>query len=126
MADKETQEAVDELIQLTIQQKEIKNKIGILKEKLLDVADKENLLETSWGGTNGGFVSIETKVKYELADLQPKIEIDSSILSDKEVEMFVVPKLKLSRAGMKEFKKGNPELVKIMIPQHKKQIKLHI
>ena len=126
MADKEIQNAVDELIKLTIEQKEIKKKITELKQKLLLVTEKENLIETSWGGTQGGFVTIETKVKYELADLQPKIKIDESILSSKEVEMFVQPKLKLNRIGMKEFKNGRPELVKIMIPIKKKQIKLHI
>lgn len=126
MADKEIQNAVDELIKLTIEQKEIKKKITELKQKLLLVTEKENLIETSWGGTQGGFVTIETKVKYELADLQPKIKIDESILSSKEVEMFVQPKLKLNRIGMKEFKNRRPELVKIMIPIKKKQIKLHI
>ena len=123
--DNNIRDKVNELLTLQQQVKELNKDVRRLKGEILEYAQVENYDETSWAGKDvKGFVVIETRVSHELADLQPKVEINNEILSDEKFSKYVKTKLNLSRKGMKAFRNGDEDLQKLMIPKSKRAIKI--
>lgn len=115
----------EELLDLSIKAKEIRQRQKEIKSELLQMKELNELKNNSFGNDLGNVV-IETEVKYELADLLPEIKIPTSVLNETQVKEFIKTKQTLTRYGMKMFKQGTPELQKIMIPIRKTKVNVKL
>lgn len=114
-----------ELLELSLKAREIRQRQKEIKGRLLELKELNELKNKSFG-TDIGSITIETDVRYELADLCPEVKIPESVLNEKEAKEFIKTKQSLTKYGMKRFKEGLPELQKIMIPIRKVKVKVKL
>lgn len=125
MNKEEAENKATELIQLAIQEKELKSKIKILKADLLDYLDLENKNEYIWNADNG-YVELVTETKYKLADVPADIKVSPDVAAIDVAEKAFKSKVVLSKEGKRMFRDQYPAIVALMIPKIKKRLKLHI
>ena len=125
MNKEEAENKATELIQLAIQEKELKSKIKTLKADLLDYLDLENKNEYIWNADNG-YVELVTETKYKLADVPADIKVSPDVAAIDVAEKAFKSKVVLSKEGKRMFRDQYPAIVALMIPKIKKRLKLHI
>ena len=125
MNKEEAENKATELIQLAIQEKELKSKIKTLKADLLDYLDLENKNEYIWNADNG-YVELVTETKYKLADVPADIKVSPDVAAIDVAEKAFKSKVVLSKEGKRMFRDQYPAIVALMIPKIKKKLKLHI
>lgn len=125
MNKEEAENKATELIQLAIQEKELKSKIKTLKADLLDYLDLENKNEHIWNADNG-YVELVTETKYKLADVPADIKVSPDVAAIDVAEKAFKSKIVLSKEGKRMFRDQYPAIVALMIPKIKKRLKLHI
>lgn len=116
----------EELVKLSLQAKEIREKIADLKAEIMEYCEKENLNDKVWTADNG-YVELKTETKYKLADIPADFKVDSqlNIANDISEKAFKV-KVSLTKEGKKLFIERHPSIVNLMIPSLKKSIKVNI
>lgn len=114
-----------ELVALSLQAKEIKEKIDLLKAELLEFTEIENISDTVWSADNG-YVEVKTETKYKLADIPSDFKVSTDIVAIDVAEKAFENKIVLSKEGKQLFKEKYPSIVKLMIPTIKKNIKIII
>lgn len=114
-----------ELVTLSLQAKEIKEKIDLLKAELLEFTEIENISDTVWQADNG-YVEVKTETKYKLADIPSDFKVSTDIVAIDVAEKAFENKIVLSKEGKQLFKEKYPSIVKLMIPTIKKNIKITI
>lgn len=125
MNKEEAENKATELIQLAIQEKELKSKIKTLKADLLDYLALENKNEHIWNADNG-YVELVTETKYKLADVPADIKVSPDVAAIDVAEKAFKSKVVLSKEGKRMFRDQYPAIVALMIPKIKKKLKLHI
>lgn len=125
MNKEEAENKATELIQLAIQEKELKSKIKTLKADLLDYLALENKNEHIWNADNG-YVELVTETKYKLADVPADIKVSPDVAAIDVAEKAFKSKVVLSKEGKRMFRDQYPAIVALMIPKIKKRLKLHI
>jgi hypothetical protein len=115
----------EELIKLSIQHKELAERIKLLKQELKDYTDCENINEMNWSA-DGGFVEVKTETKYKLADIPADIKVSSDVAAIDVAAKAFEPKVVLSKEGKRMFRDQYPAIVKLMIPTIKKTIKVTV
>lgn len=112
-----------ELVALSLQIKEIKDKIDLLKAELLEFTEIENISDTVWQADNG-YVEVVTETKYKLTEIPSDFKISTDIVAIDVAEKAFENKIILSKEGKQLFKEKYPSIVKLMIPTIKKKIKV--
>ena len=112
-----------ELVALSLQIKEIKDKIDLLKAELLEFTEIENISDTVWQADNG-YVEVVTETKYKLTEIPSDFKISTDIVAIDVAEKAFENKIVLSKEGKQLFKEKYPSIVKLMIPTIKKKIKV--
>lgn len=125
MNKEEAENKATELIQLAIEEKELKSKIKTLKADLLDYLELENKNEHIWNADNG-YVELVTETKYKLADVPADIKVSPDVAAIDVAEKAFKSKVVLSKEGKRMFRDQYPAIVALMIPKIKKRLKLHI
>lgn len=120
----ENEKNVAELIRLTAIKKETDKQVKLLREKIKEYAELEQLNETSWG-RDGSYVELETVPQYKLVELPVKAELaEDGVMSENTFEEAIKVKCSLSRKGHKLFKQGDEQLAKLMDKTLKKKLKV--
>lgn len=121
----EAEKLAEELVQLSIEQKEISSRIRQIKAELKDYADLENMNEHTWSNDNG-YVEVITKTKYKLTDVPADFTIPSDVAAIDVAQKAFKSKVELSKEGKKMFKEQYPPIVRLMIPSIKKELRVVI
>lgn len=114
-----------ELVRLSVEEKQIKERIRSIKEELLEFTDVEGLDSKCWQCDNG-YVTVQFEVKYKLADVPAEIQIDPKIVAIDTAEKAFKSKVTLSKEGKQMFEEGDQTIRKLMIPNEKKRLKVEI
>lgn len=113
-----------ELVRLTVDLNQTKERIKSIKGELLEYSDLEGLSNFAWNCDNG-IVQIETNTKYKLAEVPATFEIDPAVnVPVDTAEKAFKTKVTLSKEGKKLFEEGLESIRKLMIPQDKKELKV--
>ena len=121
----EAEKLASELVELTISQKEVVQKIKDIKAQLLEYTEIEDINDTSWSA-DGGYVEITTKVKYDLVEIPAEVEIDPSVCAIDVAEKAFTSKIVLSKEGKQMLKEQYPSIMELVTPTSKKHIKVVI
>lgn len=125
MNKEEAENKATELIQLAIEEKQLKAKIKTLKADLLDYLELEKKNEHIWNADNG-YVELVTETKYKLADVPADIKVSPDVAAIDVAEKAFKSKVVLTKEGKRMFRDQYPAIVALMIPKIKKRLKLHI
>lgn len=122
----EIEKKAEELVKLSLQAKELREKIADLKAEIMEYCEQEHLNDKVWSADNG-YVELKTETKYKLADIPADFKVDSqlNIATDISEKAFKV-KIALTKEGKKLFLEKHPSIVNLMIPSIKKSIKVSI
>jgi hypothetical protein len=104
----ETRKALQELVNLAINAKELKIQMKNLKN---DIVDK---VQEGKYHLNGGDVQIKRELKTKIADLQQQLVIDPKILPAEDVKNFLKSSLSLNKTGKQSLIEGDDNLNKIV------------
>jgi hypothetical protein len=120
----EAEKYAQELVNLSVELEQIKERIKGIKGGLLEWSDIEGLSNHVWQVDNG-YVQIETNTKYKLVDVPATVEIDSAANVPVDVaEKAFKSKVTLTKEGKKMFEEGYESIRKLMVPNDKKEIKV--
>ena len=126
MIDKEQAEKyAEELVNLTLQQKEITEKIKKLKGELLEFTDVQNIADFTWMVDNG-YVEICTNTISKLTDVPAELKVPIDIAAIDVAEKAFKAKISLTKEGKRMLKEEHPSIVKLVIKTLKKNIKVVI
>lgn len=115
-----------ELVRLTVDMNQTKERIKSIKAELLEYSDVENLANHVWMCDNG-YVSIETNTKYKLAEVPATFEIDPAVnVPVDTAEKAFKNKISLTKEGKQLFEEGLESIRKLMIPNDKKELKVQV
>ena len=122
--DKDTvEQAASELVALTIEKQGLDKKIRALKGQILEYTDLENINDISWLVDNG-CVEITTETKYRLADVPAEFKVAHEVAAVDVAQKAFKTKVVLTKEGKQMFKEQHPSIVKLMIPNVKKRLKV--
>ena len=121
----EAQAKAEELVKLTAQQKEVSNKIKLLKGELLEFAELEAWTDHVFTMDNG-FVEIATNTKYKLVDIPSEFKVPSDVAAQDTAQKAFEAKIVLSKEGKQMFKENHPSIVKLMVPELKRTLKVTV
>lgn len=119
----EAEKLAAELVELTISQKEVVQKIKDIKAQLLEYTEIEDINDTSWSA-DGGYVEVTTKTKYDLVDIPADVQVDPNVCAIDLAEKAFTSKIVLSKEGKQMLKEEYPSIMNLVIPKFKKQIKV--
>lgn len=123
MNEQEAENLAIELVNLYKQANELKNKIKEIKGQLIEFTDLENLNDKTWI-TDNAYVEVSTQTKYKLAEVPAEIKISSDVAAVDIAEKAFKSKVSLTKEGKKLFNEQHPDIVKLMIPSIKKNIRI--
>lgn len=122
----EAEKYAAELVRLSIDMKQTKDRIKSIKDALMEFVDVENLNEKVWMCDNG-YVDFHIETKYKLTEVPADFKIDSSVNVPMDTaEKAFKAKVTLSKEGKKLFEEGLESIRKLMIPTDKKVLKIEI
>jgi hypothetical protein len=113
----------EELVKLTLEQKDIADKIKQIKGELLEFTELENISDYTWRADNG-CVEMTTTTKYTLAEVEADVKISPNVVAIDVGERAFDSKIVLSKEGKKMFREQHPSIVNLMIPSTKRNIKV--
>ena len=119
----EAEKLASELVELTISQKEVVQKIKDIKAQLLEYTEIEDINDTSWAA-DGGYVEVTTKTKYDLVDIPADVQVDPNVCAIDLAEKAFTSKIVLSKEGKQMLKEEYPSIMNLVVPKFKKQIKV--
>lgn len=123
MNKKEAETAAQELVKLTIQYKELSNKIKTMKDELKMYTELENISDITWSADNG-YVEVISETKHKLVDIPADFTVPSEIAAIDTAQKAFNAKIVLSKEGKKMFKENYPAITNLMIPTIKKTVKV--
>lgn len=121
ISSEEAKKVAEELVALTLAQKESNEKIKELKAQLLEFCDLEDINDTSWAA-DGGYVEVTTQTKYKLPEIPADVQIDTSVCAIDLAEKAFTSKIVLSKEGKQMVKEQYPSLMQLVIPESKRKL----
>lgn len=112
-----------ELVRLTIDANQTKDRIKSLKDALIDFVDVEQLTEKVWACDNG-YVEFKIDTKYKLVDIPAVTEIDPQIVAIDTAKKAFKTKVALSKEGKKMLDEGDMSIVRLMDTVEKKKLEV--
>lgn len=125
MDKKQAELKAQELVQLTIQHKDLSSKIKILKDELKQYTDLENIADITWSADDG-FVEVLTETKHKLVDIPADFKVPSEIAAIDTAQKAFNAKIVLSKEGKKMFRDNYPVITNLMIPTIRKKVKVTV
>lgn len=105
-AQRAVRQKAHELVNLAMQQKELSDRIKVLKAEILEYTNINNLSETSWG-VGASYVEVATQCTYRVNhDVPVKIEIDDTVCSPDVAEECLTAKLSFNKTGKRVLLEG--------------------
>lgn len=124
--EKEAEVKAIELIKLSIEAKQLSEKIKDIKAELKDFCQTSNINEKVWMADNG-FVEYKTETKYKLADIPADVKIDSDLnIPNDTADAAFKFKASLTKKGKELFRENYQSIVCLMIPNIKSTLKINI
>ena len=121
----EVERYAEELVKLSLQQKEISEKIKKLKGEILEFTNVENINDITWMVDNG-YVEVSTKTITKLVDVPAELKVPTDIAAIDIAEKAFKAKISLTKEGKKLLKEEHPSIVKLVVKTLKKAIKVVI
>lgn len=126
LSEQEAEKYAAELVRLTIDAKQTRERVKSIKDALMEYVEVEKLNSKVWQCDNG-YVDFHIETKYKLADVPADVKIDPSVnVPIDTAEKAFKSKITLTKEGKKLFEEGLESIRKLMIPHDKKQIKVEI
>lgn len=119
----DAEKAANKLVELTLKQQELQNEIKDLKANILEWAEVEGVNDTSWAVDNG-YVELLTETKYKLSEIPVETKVDANACPIDIAEQAFTTKLVLTKEGKQMLREEYPTIMKLMIPNQKKTIKI--
>ena len=117
----EAEKYAEELVKLTLQQKETSEKIKKLKGELLEYTNLSNIADLTWMVDNG-YVEVSTKTQTKLADVPAELKVPSDVAAIDIAEKAFKAKISLTKEGKRMLQEQHPSIVKLVIKTLKKKI----
>ena len=125
LSEQEAEKYAEELVKLSIDVKQTKERIKSIKDALMEYVDVEQLPSKVWQCDNG-YVDFHIETKYKLADVPATVEVDPQVVAIDTAAKAFKSKVTLSKEGKKMFEEGERSIVKLMIPSDKKVLKVEV
>lgn len=114
-----------ELVRLSVDMEQTKERIKSIKDALMEFVDVEQLMEKVWVCDNG-YVEFNFETKYKLVDIPATTEIDPQVVAIDTAKKAFETKIKLSKEGKKMFNEGDLSITKLMVSEDKPKLKVII
>lgn len=125
LSEQEAEKYAEELVKLSIDVKQTRERIKSIKDALMEYVDVEQLPSKVWQCDNG-YVDFHIETKYKLADVPATVEVDPQVVAIDTAAKAFKSKVTLSKEGKKMFEEGERSIVKLMIPSDKKVLKVEV
>ena len=119
----EAEKYAAELVRLTVDMSQTKERIKSIKDALMEYVDVEQLPEKTWMCDNG-IVEFKIVSKYKLVDIPSTTEIDPQVVAIDTAKKAFEAKIKLTKEGKKMLSEGDISIVKLMDTVEKKKIEV--
>ena len=119
----EAEKYAQELVRLTVDLNQTKERIKSIKDALLEFVEIECLPEKTWVCDNG-YVEFKMKTKYKLVDIPATTEIDPQVVATDTAKVAFETKVKLSKEGKKMLNEGDISILKLMDAEDKPKLKV--
>jgi hypothetical protein len=120
----EAEKYAAELVRLTIDANQTKDRIKSLKDAILEFADVEQLSEKIWQCDNG-YVELKIETKYKLnQEIPATVEIDEKVIEKNKADEAIKTTFKLTKEGKKMLAEGDVNIASLMVANEK--IKLDV
>lgn len=121
ISSEEAEKYAAELIRLSVDVKQTKERIKSIKDALMEYVDVEQLTEKIWVCDNG-YVEFKIETKYKLVDIPATTEIDPQVVAIDTAKKAFETKVKLSKEGKKMLEEGDMSIVRLMDTVEKKKL----
>lgn len=121
----EAENAAKELIKLSLETKELNERIKTLKTELKEYIEVEDIKNHIWQEDNG-YVEAKTEIKYKLADIPCDSKVDATVCPIDVAEKAFATKVYLTKEGKQMLREEYPTIMKLMIPTEKRILKVEI
>lgn len=121
----EAEKYAAELVRLTVDAEQTKERIKSIKDALMEYLDVEQLMEKVWACDNG-YVEFGFETKYKLVDIPATTEIDTQVVEPDTAKKAFEAKIKLTKEGKKMFNEGDISITKLMVGEDKPKLKVII
>ena len=121
----ELDKLAEELVSLSLKEKQLKQRIKTIKGTILEHCDINNISDQTWSVDNG-HVCVTSQVKNKLVDIPFESKISPEVVAIDVAEKAFSSKLILSREGKKMVKNQEPSIMKLVIPCKKQIVKIII
>lgn len=121
ISSEEAEKYAAELIRLSVDVKQTKERIKSIKDALMEYVDVEQLTEKTWVCDNG-YVEFKIDTKYKLVDIPATTEIDPQVVAIDTAKKAFETKVKLSKEGKKMLQEGDMSIVRLMETVEKKKL----
>lgn len=115
----EAEKYAAELVRLTIDANQTKDRIKSLKDAILEYADVEQLSEKIWQCDNG-YVELKIETKYKLnQEIPATVEIDEKVIEKDKANEAIKTSFKLTKEGKKMLAEGDVNIASLMVANEK-------
>ena len=115
----EAEKYAAELVRLTIDANQTKDRIKSLKDAILEYADVEQLSEKIWQCDNG-YVELKIETKYKLnQEIPATVEIDEKVIEKDKADEAIKTSFKLTKEGKKMLAEGDVNIASLMVANEK-------
>jgi len=115
----EAEKYAAELVRLTIDANQTKDRIKSLKDAILEYADVEQLSEKIWQCDNG-YVELKIETKYRLnQEIPATVEIDEKVIEKDKADEAIKTSFKLTKEGKKMLAEGDVNIASLMVANEK-------
>ena len=121
--EQEAEKYAQELVRLTVDLNQTKERIKSIKDALLEFIKIECLPEKTWVCDNG-YVEFKMETKYKLVDIPATTEIDPQVIAIDTAKKAFETKVKLSTEGKKMLNEGDISILKLMDAEDKPKLKV--
>lgn len=120
----EADKYAQEMVRLTVDMNQTKERLKSLKDALLEFADVENIPEKVWQCDNG-YVELKLETKYKLnQEIPATVEIDESVVEKEVADKAIKTSYKLTKEGKKMLAEGDVNIASLMVANEK--VKLQV
>lgn len=123
ISEQEAEKYAQELVRLTVDMNQTKERIKSIKDALLDFVKVENLPDKTWVCDNG-YVEFKYETKYKLVDIPATTEIDPQVVAIDTAKKAFETKVKLSKEGKKMLNEGDLSILKLMDAEDKPKLEV--
>lgn len=119
----DVEQITEQLVKLSIEQKELRQKIKALKKELFVHCETNNINDETWSHDNGHVV-VTTQVRNKLVEIPVETKISPEVVAIDVAEKAFTSRVVLSKEGKQMLKRQEPSIMKLVIPSKKQVLKI--